>query len=367
MTYTIQQIADALGAKAVGDTTLRIAKLAEPATAHADDLALAMSPKYAQTLSDGAALAAMLWPDADWQGMGLKAAILPDRPRFAMSGLTRMMDPGQGFETGIHPSAIIDPVAQLADDVTVGPLTIVAAGAQIGAGSIIGPQCYIGTGASIGKNAYLRDHVSIGARVSIGDNFIAQPGARLGGDGFSFVTPEPSTVEETRKTLGDRGDTKAQQWARIHTLGSVTVGDDVECGMNVTVDSGTIRDTMIGDGTKLDNLVHLGHNVVVGNCLLCGQVGVAGSVTIGDNVVLGGQVGVSDNIFIGDGVIAGGGTKIMSNAPAGRSMLGYPGTEMSKQIEGYKALRRLPRLIRDFAKLKADLAQSDRSKASDES
>ena len=235
-------------------------------------------------------------------------------------------------------------------------------------GSIIGPQCYIGTGASIGKNAYLRDHVSIGARVNIGDNFIAQPGARLGGDGFSFVTPEPSTVEETRKTLGNRGDTKAQQWARIHTLGSVTVGDDVECGMNVTVDSGTIRDTMIGDGTKLDNLVHLGHNVVVGkNCLLCGQVGVAGSVTIGDNVVLGGQVGVSDNIFIGDGVIAGGGTKIMSNAPAGRSMLGYPGTEMSKQIEGYKALRRLPRLIRDFAKLKADLAQSDRSKASDES
>ena len=120
MTYTIQQIADALGAKAVGDTTLRIAKLAEPATAHADDLALAMSPKYAQTLSDGAALAAMLWPDADWQGMGLKAAILPDRPRFAMSGLTRMMDPGQGFETGIHPSAIIDPAAQLADDVSGG-------------------------------------------------------------------------------------------------------------------------------------------------------------------------------------------------------------------------------------------------------
>ena len=368
MTYTIQQIADALGAKAVGDTTLRIAKLAEPANAHADDLALAMNPKYAQTLSDGAALAAMLWPDADWQSMGLKAAILPDRPRFAMSGLTRMLDPGQGFEKGIHPSAIIDPTAQLADDVSVGPLTIIAARVQIGAGSVIGPQCYIGTDAVLGKNAYLRDHVSIGARVRIGDDFIAQPGARLGGDGFSFVTLEPSTVEETRKTLGDRGDTKAQQWARIHTLGGVTVGNDVECGMNSTVDSGTIRDTVIGDGTKLDNLVHLGHNVVVGkNCLLCGQVGIAGSVTIGNNVVLGGQVGVSDNIFIGDGVIAGGGTKIMSNAPAGRSMLGYPGTEMSKQIEGYKALRRLPRLIRDFAKLKAEVAKSEWPKATDES
>jgi UDP-3-O-[3-hydroxymyristoyl] glucosamine N-acyltransferase len=365
MTYTIQQIADALGLPAVGDTSISIAKLAEPADAGPDDLALAMSPKYAQSLSDGAARAAMLWPDADWQEMGLKAAILPDRPRFAMSGLTRMMDPGQRFGTGIHPSAVIDPTAQLADDVSVGPLAIVAAGAQIGAGSVIGPQCYIGTDAVLGKNAYLRDHVSIGARVRIGDDFIAQPGARIGGDGFSFVTAEPSTVEQTRKTLGDRGDTKAQQWTRSHTLGSVTIGNDVECGMNCTVDSGTIRNTAIGDGSKLDNLVHLGHNVVVGkNCLLCGQVGIAGSVTIGDNVVLGGQVGVSDNITIGDGVIAGGGTKILSNAPAGRSLLGYPATEMGKQIEGYKALRRLPRLLRDVAALKSQMGTSKDSETS---
>ena len=179
------------------------------------------------------------------------------------------------------------------------------------------------------------------------------------------MTAEPSTVEQTRKTLGDRGDTKAQQWTRIHTLGSVTIGNDVECGMNCTVDSGTIRNTAIGDGSKLDNLVHLGHNVVVGkNCLLCGQVGIAGSVTIGDNVVLGGQVGVSDNITIGDGVIAGGGTKILSNAPAGRSLLGYPATEMGKQIEGYKALRRLPRLLRDVAALKSQMGTSKDSETS---
>ncbi|HBU54639.1 MAG TPA: UDP-3-O-(3-hydroxymyristoyl)glucosamine N-acyltransferase, partial [Sulfitobacter sp.] len=169
MTYTIQQIADALGLPAVGDTSISIAKLAEPADAGPDDLALAMSPKYAQSLSDGSARAAMLWPDADWQEMGLKAAILPDRPRFAMSGLTRMMDPGQGFGAGIHPSAVIDETAELAEDVSVGPLAIVAAGAKIGAGSVIGPQCYIGTDAVLGKNAYLRDHVSIGARVRIGD------------------------------------------------------------------------------------------------------------------------------------------------------------------------------------------------------
>jgi UDP-3-O-[3-hydroxymyristoyl] glucosamine N-acyltransferase len=312
MGYSIQEIAASLGAKAVGDVALKISKLAEPAQAGPDDLALAMSPKYASALGEGKAKAAMLWPDANWESLGLKAAILPDRPRFAMSGLTRMMDPGQGFASGVHPSAIIDPTATLGDDVSIGPLTIIGAGATIGAGSIIGPQCHIGQDASLGKNAYLRDHVSIGARVEIGDDFIAQPGARIGGDGFSFVTPEPSTVEQTRKTLGDRGDTKAQQWARIHSLGSVTIGNDVECGMNCTIDSGTIRNTVIGDGTKLDNQVHLGHNVVIGmNCLICGQVGIAGSATIGNNVVLGGQCGVSDNIFVGDGVIAGGGTKIM--------------------------------------------------------
>lgn len=359
MRYTIQEIATALGAVAVGDTSLRIDRPAEPGEAGPDDLALAMNPKYAASLSDGQARAAMLWPDADWQGLGLEAAILPDRPRYAMSGLTRMMDPGQGFGPGIHPSAVIDPSAELAEDVAVGPLTVIAAGVRIAAGSVIGPQCYIGECSQIGQNAYLRDHVSIGARVRIGADFIAQPGARIGGDGFSFVTAEPSTVEQTRKSLGDRGDTKAQQWTRIHTLGGVLIGDDVECGMNCTIDAGTIRDTVVGDGTKIDNLVHLGHNVVVGkNCLLCGQVGIAGSVTVGDNVVLGGQVGVSDNIFIGDGVIAGGGTKILTNVPAGRSVLGYPAVQMEKQIEGYKALRRLPKLLRDFAALKKEVSRS---------
>lgn len=362
MAYSVNDIAVALGAKAVGATSLLIERVAEPASAGPDDLALAMNPNYAGELSKGAAQAAMLWPDADWQGLGLKAAILPDRPRFAMSGVTRMMDPGQGFATGIHPSAVIDPDAVLGPEVSVGPFTVIMAGAQIGARSVIGPQCFIGAGAELGEDAYLRDHVSIGARVRTGARFIAQPGARVGGDGFSFVTAEPSIVEQTRKTLGDRGEAKAQTWTRIHTLGGVLIGDDVEVGMSATIDCGTIRDTTVGDGTKLDNLVHLGHNVVVGkNCLLCGQVGVAGSVRIGDNVVLGGQVGVSDNIFIGDGVIAGGGTKILSNVPAGRSILGYPAVQMEKQIESYKALRRLPKLIRDFAALQKTVSKPDQS------
>lgn len=352
MAFTVKQIAAAIGAEAVGDTSLIITGASEPAQAGSEHLALAMSPKYAEGLAQGAAQAAMLWPDADWQALGLKAAILPERPRFAMSGMTRVLDRGQGFGNGVHPTAVVDPTAQLGENVSIGALAIISAGARIGAGSVIGPHCFVGLEVEIGKDALLREQVSIGARVHIGDRFIAQPGARIGGDGFSFVTAEPSVVETARKTLGDQGDSKAQPWIRIHSLGSVTIGDDVEIGMGSTIDCGTIRNTMIGNNTKLDNQVHMGHNVVIGeNSLICGQVGIAGSAVIGDNVVLGGQCGVSDNIFVGDGVIAGGGTKLMSNVPAGRTMLGYPATQMDKQVESYKALRRLPRVLRDIKAL----------------
>ena len=205
----------------------------------------------------------------------------------------------------------------------------------------------------MGPGAQLREMVSIGARVTIGARFRAQPGARIGGDGFSYVTPEVSGAENVRKTLKDTGDARPQSWLRIHSLGSVTIGDDVEVGANCTVDNGTIRDTVIGDGTKLDNLVHVGHNTRIGrDCLLCGQTGTSGSVDIGNIVVLGGQCGVVDNIFIGDGVIAGGGTKILSNVPAGRVMMGYPAVKMETHTEVYKAQRRLPRLMRDIEALK---------------
>ncbi|MDX2482112.1 MAG: UDP-3-O-(3-hydroxymyristoyl)glucosamine N-acyltransferase [Pseudodonghicola sp.] len=353
MTYTIEEIARALGTEARGDVSLQIRRAAEPGSAGPDDLALAMSPKYAEALSQGQARAAMVWPDADWQALGLRAAILAPRPRMAMAGLTRMMDPGQGYGPGIHPSAVIDPSAELGEGVCVGPLTVIGAGAKIGAGSVIGPHCYVGTDTVLGEAAFLREMVSIGARVHIGDRFIAQPGARIGSDGFSFVTPEVSGAENVRKTMGDQGGAKAQNWLRIHSLGAVRIGDDVEIGANATIDSGTIRATQIGDGCKIDNLVHLGHNVRTGHdCLFAGQTGISGSVEIGNNVVLGGQCGVVDNVFIGDGVIAAGGTKILSNAPAGRVLMGYPAVKMETQTEIYKAQRRLPRLLRDVAALK---------------
>lgn len=359
MSYTVKQIATALGADAFGDTEISVNAVAEPGSAGPDDLALATNEKYAGALAQGKARAAMLWVGADWQALGLKAAICVPRPRFAMAGLTAMMDTGQGFTSGIHSHAIVDASAHIGENVSIGPFSVIGPGARIGADSVIGPQCYIGAHTVLGNNCFLREAVSIGARVTIGDRLIAQPGARIGADGFSFVTPEPSGAEQVGKTMGATGDTGSQSWARIHSLGSVHIGDDVEIGANASIDCGTVRDTRIGSGTKLDNQVHVGHNVEIGrDCLICGQVGIAGSARIGNNVVLAGQTGVADNIFVGDNVITGGGTKLMSNVPAGRVMLGYPAVKMESHVESYKGLRRLPRLFRDVAALKKAVIKS---------
>lgn len=362
MAYTIKEIAAALGAQAFGATDLSVTGVSEPATAGPDHLALAMSPKYAESLPQGRARAAMLWEGADWQAMGLEAAILAPRARYAMSGLSAMMDPGEGFGSGIHPSAVVDPKALIGVGVTIGALAVIGPRAQIGADTVIGPQCYVGADAKLGEGGFLREGVRLGARVTIGARFYAHPGAVVGADGFSFVTPEPSGVEKARATLGDQGAVAAQSWARIHSLGSVSIGDDVELGANSCIDRGTVRDTRIGDRVKFDNLVHIGHNVVIGNdCLICGQVGIAGSTVVGNNVVLAGQTGVGDNLFIGDNVITGGATKVMSNVPSGRVMLGYPAVKMDSHIESYKALRRLPRLFRDVAELRKAVFKSDKS------
>ncbi len=362
MAYTIEQIAAALGAEAFGETGLEIDGLAEPTDATSRHLAMAMKPEYAKHLADGAARAAMVWDGADWQAMGLEAAIVTPRPRYALSGLTSMMDPGQGWADGIHRTAVVHDSAELGPGVTIGPLAVICADAKIGAGTVIGPQSFVGTQAQIGTMGFLREGVRIGARVVIGERFIAQPGSVVGGDGFSYVTPEKSTVEQARQTLGDLGEARSQSWTRIHSLGGVRIGDDVELGANCTIDRGTIRDTRIGNGTKIDNLVMIGHNVEIGtDCLLCGHVGIAGSTRIGNNVVLAGQTGVSDNIFIGDNVITGGGTIVLSNIPAGRMMLGYPAMKMETTMEVFKGLRRLKRLFSDVAELKKEVPKPETS------
>lgn len=362
MDVTLADLAKVIDAELVGDGALVIRGLAEPASAGPHDLALASRPNYAADLPKGQARAALLWAEADVSDFGLEGALLPRRPRFAMAALTRAADPGQRFGAGIHQTALIDPSARVAEGACIGPFTVIGPEVEIATGAVIGPHCSIGAASQLGPNAYLRERVSIGANVRIGANFIAQPGAVIGSDGFSFVTETTSTAEAGRAALDGtaEAEAEAQPWHRIHSLGAVVIADDVEIGGNACIDNGTIRPTRIGQGTKLDNLVHIGHNVEIGrNCLICGQVGIAGSARIGDQVVLGGQVGVSDNIFVGDGVVAGGGSGILSNVPSGRMILGYPATKLDTHVESYKALRRLPRTLKDIAALKKAVFKPD--------
>lgn len=352
MGYKISEIATALGARFEGDGTLEVSSASEPSAATPQSLALAMDPKYAGGLSEGSALAAILWDGANWQELGLKAAIFVPRPRYAMAGLTTFLDPGPQIDAGVHALAVVDETAVIGEGAAIAPFVVIGADVVVGKNARIASHVSIAERSTIGDNALILNGVRIGARVSIGDNFIAQPGCVIGSDGFSFVTPEKSGVEEIRETLGSREEIKSQSWTRIHSIGSVEIGDRVEIGANAAIDRGTIRNTKIGSGTKLDNLVHIGHNVEIGeDSLLCGQVGIAGSSKIGNRVVLAGQCGVNDNIFVGDDVIAGGATKIFTNAPAGRVLLGYPAVKMETHMDMQKSLRRLPRFM---AALKQD-------------
>jgi len=366
MAHSIADIAAALGARAEGARDLVVTGVAEPAQAGPDDLALAMDPKYAPGLAQGRARAAVVWSGADWRALGIEAAIFVERPRLAMAGITAAFDPGPGLAPGVHPMAVVDPTARLGDGAAIGPFVTVGAGAHIGARARIASHTSIGAGAVIGDDALIHAGVRICHHVTIGARFIAHPGAVVGADGFSFVTAEQSGVEQVRGTLGTRADYAEQKWLRIASIGGVVIGDDVEIGANATIDRGTIRATRIGDGAKLDNMVHVGHNVQVGrDCLLCGQVGIAGSSVIGDRVVLGGQCGVSDNIRVGNDVIAGGASKIFTNVPAGRVILGSPAVRMETQIEINKALRRLPRLMRTVAELQKTVTGSVQNTATE--
>lgn len=353
MRTTLADIAAALRVEVLGNADLVITGITEPADAGPTDLALAMKPAFIDDLPKGAARAALLPAGTDFRTLGLDGAICPARPRFALAGASAMMDQGEGYPAGQHPTAFVDPSARLGDGVSVGPLAVVGAGAQIGANSVIGPHVYVGNGATLGQRALLREGVKIGARVVIGDNFIAQPGAVIGSDGFSFVTPEKSSVEEVRENLGDAQTSSAQAWARIHSLGGVVIGSDVEIGANSCIDRGTVRPTCVGDGTKIDNLVQIAHNVVVGrNCLLCGSSAIAGSSRVGDNVVMAGMSGIADNLTVGDNVVVAGAAAVLSNVPAGRAVMGYPAQKMDANIASYKAIRRLPRLMEEVARLK---------------
>ncbi|TPE51453.1 UDP-3-O-(3-hydroxymyristoyl)glucosamine N-acyltransferase [Amaricoccus solimangrovi] len=342
---SVGDLARALGAEVHGDETLPLDGAAEPDKAGPGQIALAMSPAFAEGLRAGKARAAVVWPGADWRALGLEAAIVAPRARYLMAGVTHVFGVEPKVAPGIHPTAVIDPGAEIGAGAAIGPFVVIGEGARIGADARILAHVTIAEHAVIGDGALIQTGVKIGARVRIGHRFIAQPGAVIGADGFSFVTPTPGNVEEAR-AVGAISAKARESYVRINSLGSVVIGDDVEIGANSCVDRGTIADTLVGDGTKIDNLVQIGHNVKVGRtCLVCGHVAVGGSTVIGDRVVLGGKAAVADHLTIGANSVITGNSGVASNVPPNRIMMGYPAVPMEANVEMYKALRRLPRLL----------------------
>jgi len=357
MKITVAELAQALGAKAVGDVDQLISGPCEPSAAATGLIALAMDQSYSEALQQSDANVAILWQGADWQALGLSAAIFVPRPRYALSGITTVFGIEPEVAKGIHATAIIDPTAAIGENPSIGPFVVIGKNVKVGANARILSHTSIAEDARIGANALIFEGVRIRARVVIGDDFICQSNAVIGGDGFSFVTPESGAIEEAR-SMSKKITGGTDEYARINSLGTVIIGDRVEVGANSTIDRGTISNTMIGTGTKIDNLVQVGHNVKVGkHCLLCGMSGIAGSAVLHDRVILGGNAGVMDHVIVGANSIATGKAAILSNVPPNRVMMGNPAVPMKTSIEGYKALRRLPRMARKLADLEKQVSK----------
>ena len=355
--HTIGEIATALGAEAAGNLELRVRGVQEPARAADDELAIAVDGKFAEALRDGDARAAILWSGADWLELGLEAAIFAPAPRLAFAHLTHVFDAPPDHAPGIHPTALVDPSAVIGEASAIGPFTIVGPSVRIGANARISGHCSIGPEVEIGPDARVHEGVRILARTRIGAEFRCHANTVIGADGFAYVTPDPEVIDRAKAT-GEVAPTDTDAGlVRINSLGNVLIGDGVEIGANAVIDRGTIASTVIGDGSKLDNLVHVAHNVTIGrSCLICAQVGFGGSAVLGDRVFLAGQVGVGDHVVVGSDVVVAGKSGVSSNVPSGRIMMGNPAMKMDLNVESYKALRRLPRLFKKVAKLEALLA-----------
>jgi UDP-3-O-[3-hydroxymyristoyl] glucosamine N-acyltransferase len=236
--------------------------------------------------------------------------------RLALAQLTQLFDTRPAVAEGIHPSAVIHPSATLAEDVHVAENVTVRANVKVGKGSRIGAGCVISDNVHMGDECLLHPNVTLYANVTLGHRVILHSGCVIGSDGFGYA---PSA----------RGAMK------IHHLGSVRLGSDVEVGANTCIDRGTLSDTTIGDRTKIDNHCQIGHNVQIGtDCIMAGRAGISGSVTIGNRVTMGGSVLMADHVTIGDNVTLAGGTGVSKSIPAGETWGGVPAVPVKKWIRG---------------------------------
>ena len=354
----LREIAESLDAELVGDGSIEITRVVHPADAEAaTDLALALNRDMLAALEGSASRVAVLGDDAELPPDRLDGYVVARRGRYAMSGLMEMFAKPVHAHSGIHPSAVVETGAEIGEGVSIGPFTYVGASAVIGPGTVLMSHVTVGAEAVLGDGCLIHAGVRIGERVLIGARAILHHNASIGADGFSFVTPTQSSAEQAKESLKtDAIDVRNTTIVRINSIGTVEIGDDVEIGASTSIDRGTVAATKIGSGTKIDDLVMIGHNVVVGeNCMICGQVGIAGSTVIGDRVVLAGQAGIADHLKIGSDVVVGAGSGVGSNVKSGQVVLGYPALPKSQATELVLNMRRLNSLFVGQASLKKRL------------
>ena len=336
---TLAELANVLGCRLDGPGDVEIVRVTALDTAGPGDLSFYANPKYADALRDTRASGVIA---AEGVAAPCTALRSPE-PYAVFARALALLHPVPRPPSGVHPAACVDPSAVLGDDVTIGAMAVVGAGVAIGARTIVHPHVLIGDGAVLGDDCEVHGHVSIRERVTIGQRVIIQNGAVIGSDGYGFAP------------LASGGFLKVPQ------VGTVTIGDDVEIGALVAIDRPPVGATVIGPGTKIDNLVQVGHGVTIGrDVLLVSQVGIAGSTTIGDRVVLGGQVGVAGHLTIGEGAKATAQTGIPNSIAAGAFVSGYPAIDNRDWLKASAVFRRLPELRRAVSDLSRRLEAIER-------
>jgi UDP-3-O-[3-hydroxymyristoyl] glucosamine N-acyltransferase len=332
MKRTIKQLADFLGCALEGDGASSVSGVASPASARADDLIYVESPRHLDRAAISAATCVVIAPGLSLPG---KILVRSAHPKLAFASAAEWLLPPAPIAKGIHPTAVIAPSAQLAAGAAVGPYAVIEEKVQVGAGTEIGAFCFLGRGTRIGEECRLYPRVTLYAGSRLANRVILHSGAVIGADGFGYVA-------------------EGGKHRKFPQVGAVDIHDDVEIGANTTIDRGSLDCTEIGSGTKLDNLVHIAHNVTIGeNTVIAAQTGISGSSVIGKNVAMGGQVGVADHCEIEDNAVVGAqaGIPTGKTVRSGQLVWGTPARPLDKFKQQYAHFSRLPTLVERVKRL----------------
>lgn len=323
--YSIEEINTLLKGEIMGSTKSTISSPQQLELASSDQISFIGNKKYEKLWAESKASVAIVNEDIGIEPGENRAFIKVKNAELAMSQLLEMFAPAPPqFETNIHPSANIHPLAVIGEGTKVGAGCYIGANVKIAENVIIYPNVTILDECTIGKNTILWSGVVMRERCHIGAYCIIHPNATIGADGFGF------------SPCAQRGLVKIPQ------IGNVIIGNGVEIGANSCVDRGKFSSTILGDGCKIDNLVQIGHNSVLGKfCIMAGNSGLAGSVTLGNGVIIGGSASIKDHTTIGDGATIGAGSGVTGDVAAGKTMLGYPAAEARTTLKQWAVLKRL--------------------------